>query len=87
MTAAPPGQGGHFHVNEQPSEYWIKQFETFGYQVDPKTKSLVVKLVDKGRNLKTVPRILRHPEISHDGVWIPEWMPSNLLIFGKTSAL
>lgn len=27
FTAAPPGQGGLGHVNEQPREYWIERFE------------------------------------------------------------
>lgn len=86
MTAAPPGQGGHFHVNEQPFDYWIKQFQKFGYTPDQETKDIVIGLVDQGRALKIVPKIMRHPDIQHDGVWIPDWMPKNLLVFGKTSA-
>ncbi len=31
LTAAPPGQGGHDHVNEQPPDYWIVKFERLGY--------------------------------------------------------
>ena len=27
FTAAPPGQGGTDHVNEQPHEYWIRKFQ------------------------------------------------------------
>jgi SAM-dependent methyltransferase len=30
VTAAPPGQGGTHHVNEQPQEYWIEKFEQHG---------------------------------------------------------
>jgi SAM-dependent methyltransferase len=30
-TAAPPGQGGYHHVNEQPLEYWIKIFQENGF--------------------------------------------------------
>ena len=30
ITAAPPGQGGTDHVNEQPPEYWIPKFAHFG---------------------------------------------------------
>lgn len=30
MTAAPPGQGGFHHVNEQPREYWINRIESRG---------------------------------------------------------
>jgi SAM-dependent methyltransferase len=30
ITAAPPGQGGTDHVNEQPASYWIDKFENQG---------------------------------------------------------
>lgn len=31
FSAAPPGQGGEFHVNEQPFEYWRDKFEQQGF--------------------------------------------------------
>lgn len=31
ITAAPPGQGGCDHVNEQPKEYWIEKLEARGW--------------------------------------------------------
>jgi SAM-dependent methyltransferase len=31
FSAAPPGQGGEFHVNEQPYEYWRAKFRRHGY--------------------------------------------------------
>lgn len=31
MTYAVPGQGGHHHVNEQPTEYWIKHLTDAGF--------------------------------------------------------
>jgi SAM-dependent methyltransferase len=31
LTAAPPGQGGTDHVNEQPRSYWIEKFAARGY--------------------------------------------------------
>ena len=31
FTAAPPGQGGHFHINEQPKEFWIEKFQAKGF--------------------------------------------------------
>jgi SAM-dependent methyltransferase len=34
MTAAPPGQGGHLHVNEQPAEYWIDLMRRCGQAYD-----------------------------------------------------
>lgn len=34
ITAAPPGQGGTDHVNEQPPEYWIGKFAQRGFDLD-----------------------------------------------------
>jgi SAM-dependent methyltransferase len=31
FSAAPPGQGGEYHVNEQPYEYWRRQFARHGF--------------------------------------------------------
>jgi len=33
FSAAPPGQGGENHINEQPYEYWQSLFEERGYQM------------------------------------------------------
>jgi SAM-dependent methyltransferase len=33
FSAAIPGQGGRFHVNEQPYEYWRAKFQARGYAV------------------------------------------------------
>jgi len=32
MCHAVPGQGGHHHVNEQPSEYWIEKLESRNFK-------------------------------------------------------
>jgi hypothetical protein len=32
FTAAPPGQGGTNHVNEQPPSYWISKFQERGFK-------------------------------------------------------
>ena len=37
LTAAPPGQGGVGHVNEQSREFWIERFRKAGYEVDEPT--------------------------------------------------
>ncbi len=34
LSAAPPGQGGQGHFNEQPPAYWIAQFGARGYRYD-----------------------------------------------------
>ena len=33
MTNALPGQGGHHHVNEQPTEYWIENLRKYNCEV------------------------------------------------------
>jgi len=33
FSAAVPGQGGEFHVNEQPYEYWRKKFDARGFAI------------------------------------------------------
>jgi SAM-dependent methyltransferase len=38
FSAAPPGQGGHHHVNEQPKRYWVKKLAGMGFVYSrPKT--------------------------------------------------
>jgi hypothetical protein len=37
FTAAPPGQGGQGHVNEQPRTYWIERFAGHGCAYDAAT--------------------------------------------------
>lgn len=45
FTAAPPGQGGHDHVNEQPPAYWLKKFAQYGFRLDlEETQAFVEKL-------------------------------------------
>jgi SAM-dependent methyltransferase len=39
LAAAPPGQRGYHHVNEQPNEYWVKRFESRGFVHDPEITS------------------------------------------------
>ena len=44
MTNALPGQGGHHHVNEQPTEYWIHHLAERGCQVMVEDTKRVRKL-------------------------------------------
>jgi SAM-dependent methyltransferase len=44
FSAAIPGQGGRFHVNEQPYEYWRSKFETRGYSVFDSARRPVIGL-------------------------------------------
>ena len=40
FTAAPPGQGGLDHVNEQPPSYWISKFQALGFAYDEELSKL-----------------------------------------------
>jgi SAM-dependent methyltransferase len=46
FSAAIPGQGGRFHVNEQPYEYWRAKFAARGYAVFDSARRPVVGLKD-----------------------------------------
>lgn len=35
MSAAPPGQGGEAHFNEQPESYWVHKMHERGYALNP----------------------------------------------------
>lgn len=37
LTYAPPGFGGHHHVNEQPEEYWLDVMKKYGFKYDQQT--------------------------------------------------
>jgi len=71
MTAAPPGQGGTYHMNEQPPEYWRDLLANVGYQSDPSTHTLLTRFVEEAKGR---------------GVHIPFWMPKNLLVFTRGRA-
>lgn len=43
LTAAPPGQGGHYHVNCQPFSYWINKFALRGYYYYPEIAESIKK--------------------------------------------
>lgn len=58
-----------------------------GYAYDPALKEMVTGFVDEGRMLKEVPPIMRRTDVQHDGVWIPDWMPKNLMMFGRSKAV
>jgi len=35
FSAAHPGQGGTLHLNEQPPEYWLERFRSYGFDLHP----------------------------------------------------
>ena len=36
ISAAPPGQHGELHFNEQPEKYWVEKFRCEGFSLDEK---------------------------------------------------
>jgi SAM-dependent methyltransferase len=43
ISAAPPGQGGHHHVNCKNKDYWIKKFEEYGFEYLPEDSEEISK--------------------------------------------
>lgn len=43
ITAAPPGRGGHHHVNCKPRGYWIRVFEGHGFKHSPELEAEIRK--------------------------------------------
>ncbi len=95
MTAAPPGQGGKGHFNEQPRHYWLEKLEAHGYVFDAQLKDFLTIKVIEGRRWSECPEHLKAPDFpwarehahptvkGYDGVWIPNWLPENIMCFKK----
>lgn len=49
FSAAVPGQGGEYHVNEQPYEYWRRKFATRGFQCFDAVRPLLIGKSDVER--------------------------------------
>lgn len=49
MSAAPPGQGGHHHVNEQPRRYWAKKLAALGFAYNRRASGRVLKILETER--------------------------------------
>jgi SAM-dependent methyltransferase len=43
FSAAPPGQGGEFHVNEQPYDYWRTKFRAHGFEAYDYVRPLIAQ--------------------------------------------
>ena len=71
FTAAPPGQGGHDHVNEQPMHYWLAKFALRGLLPDiMATRRLHNAMVNER------PRDL----------WAQHWLFGNAVVLSRASA-
>ena len=49
MSCAPPGQGGHHHVNEQPKRYWIQRLRSYGFAYDRKRTGVLCEIFKRRR--------------------------------------
>ena len=49
MSAAPPGQDGHHHVNEQPRRYWAQKLAGLGFAYNRRASGRVLKLLEPER--------------------------------------
>jgi cyclopropane fatty-acyl-phospholipid synthase-like methyltransferase len=48
VTFAPPGKGGHHHVNCKPSSYWIEVFNDYGFTYDDETTKKIREISSMG---------------------------------------
>ncbi|OGR44578.1 MAG: hypothetical protein A2X35_00515 [Elusimicrobia bacterium GWA2_61_42] len=46
MSAAPPGQGGHHHVNERPRRYWAQELAALGFAYDRRASGRILKALE-----------------------------------------
>ena len=54
MSAAPPEQGGHGHVNCQPYSYWIYKFANLGYIQIDSVASRIKKMLEPWKDKKGI---------------------------------
>ena len=52
MSAAEPGAGGHYHVNCQPKDYWMKRMNALGYGYDHTIVRMIQSLWEPWREKK-----------------------------------
>lgn len=60
MSAACPGQAGHYHVNCQPREYWIERMEYLGYTYDETFVRMIRSLWEPWRRKKEMSSYYRN---------------------------
>jgi len=49
MSAAPPGQDGVHHVNEQPRRYWARKLAALGFAYNRRASGRVLKVLELSR--------------------------------------
>jgi len=62
-TAAPPGSGGHHHVNEQTTEYWKIIFSNYGFIFD---LDITTKVKEVSKMMAFENGILKQPNKKRD---------------------
>jgi hypothetical protein len=68
FTAAPPGQGGTCHVNEQPEEYWENKFNAHGLVFSSEDTIALRKAAEDAKR---------------GGMYVTNWMMTNLVVYKK----
>lgn len=54
ITAAPPGQGGHHHVNCRPKDYWVEKFACHDYGRNNKKEEQFKRLLAPFKHRKEI---------------------------------
>jgi len=49
LSAAPPAQGGHHHVNEQPRRYWARKLAERGFVYNRRASGRVLGILERDR--------------------------------------
>jgi hypothetical protein len=49
LSAAPPNQGGHHHVNEQPKRYWVEKLAQFGMVYNRRKTGALLEIFKKDK--------------------------------------
>jgi hypothetical protein len=88
FSAAPPGQGGEFHVNEQPYDYWREKFQKRGFFAFDYVRPLIrddrqvsfwyrfnTLLYVREDRIAQLPEAVRATRVA-DGVRIPDVSPA-----------
>lgn len=67
LSAAPPGQQGIGHFNEQPPEYWVEKFEQQGLRCQQE-RTQKLRLLKEGKNMLVFEREQNIPAAPAKGV-------------------
>lgn len=74
MSAAPPNQGGHHHVNEQPKRYWVQRLSEVGFHYNRKktgriieeTKKMKMPFMWMGEHISVYERIRKGDDLKRE---------------------